>query len=126
MRTVFVSGCFDILHAGHVRFFQDARSLGDHLTVSFASAEVLWLHKGRMPSLPDCHKRELLESLAVVDRVVVGEGRTPGLDFAESFVRLRPDVLAVTTDDRYADAKRKLCSRVGAEVPNDRQDACSV
>ena len=44
-RKVFVSGCYDILHTGHVQFFQDAKALGDHLTVCFASDEVLMLAK---------------------------------------------------------------------------------
>ena len=36
MRKVFVSGCYDVLHAGHVEFFRAAKALGDHLTVCFA------------------------------------------------------------------------------------------
>jgi glycerol-3-phosphate cytidylyltransferase-like family protein len=52
MTCVFVSGCYDILHAGYVQFFREARALGSHLTVSFASAEVLWVHKRRRSSLP--------------------------------------------------------------------------
>ena len=39
MKKVFVSGCYDILHAGHLQFFEEARALGDYLIVSFASAE---------------------------------------------------------------------------------------
>jgi cytidyltransferase-like protein len=35
----FVSGCYDVLHAGHLQFFRDAKALGDYLTVSFASSE---------------------------------------------------------------------------------------
>ncbi len=111
---VFVSGCYDILHAGHVQFFREARALGDHLTVSFASSEVLWTHKARRSSLPDEHKRALLESLDVVDEVVLGEDPVDGLDFASHFRRLRPDILAVTEDDKYEDVKRTLCAEVGA------------
>lgn len=115
MRHVFVSGCYDPLHAGHLQFFRDARALGTYLTVCFASADVLWAHKQRHPSLPDTHRGAILKSLKGVDQVVRGEGRTPGLDFEELFVRLRPDILAVTEDDRYADLKRELCARVDAE-----------
>ena len=53
MKRVFVSGCYDILHAGHIQFFREARALGDFLTVSFASSDVLWHHKQRKPSMPD-------------------------------------------------------------------------
>lgn len=111
---VFVSGCYDLLHAGHIQFFRDARALGDKLTVCFASAEVLWAHKGRRSSLPDEHKAAILASLAMVDRVMVGEGTKIGLDFEEQFLRLRPDILAVTEDDQYGDLKRELCDRIGA------------
>jgi cytidyltransferase-like protein len=111
---VFVSGCYDILHAGHIQFFEEARALGDHLTVSFASADVLWLHKARRSSLPDDHKRALIASLSMVDDVVVTFGTDEGLDFKEDFLRLRPSILAVTEDDKYAPLKRALCSKVGA------------
>lgn len=114
MTHVFVSGCYDILHAGHLQFFREARALGDHLTVSFAAAEVLWLHKHRRSSLPDDHKQALLEGLTMVDQVVVGRGQEEGLDFKADFLRLRPQVLAVTEDDKYGALKRALCAQVGA------------
>lgn len=114
MIRVFVSGCYDILHAGHMQFFREARALGDHLTVCFASSEVLWLHKQRRSSLPDEHKRALLGALEMVDEVVVGTGHDEGIDFKEHFLRLRPQILAVTEDDKYGPLKRALCAEVGA------------
>lgn len=115
MIKVFVSGCYDIVHAGHVQFFREARALGDHLTVCFASAEVLWKHKRRKSSLPDEHKRALIAALRTVDEVVIGEGLEEGIDFREHFLRIRPQILAVTEDDKYADLKRALCAEVGAK-----------
>lgn len=115
MRHIFVSGCYDIIHAGHVQFFREAKALGDFLTVSFASADVLWAHKQRRSSLPDEHKKGILEALEMIDQVVIGNGTEHGLDFLEEFRRLRPDVLAVTEDDQYGDLKRELCAEVGAE-----------
>jgi cytidyltransferase-like protein len=114
MIKVFVSGCYDIVHAGHVQFFREARALGDHLTVSFASAEVLWRHKHRKSSLPDEHKRALIAALRTVDEVVVGNGLEEGIDFRQEFLRIRPQILAVTEDDKYAPLKRALCAEVGA------------
>ena len=114
MIRVFVSGCYDIVHAGHIQFFREARALGDHLTVCFASAEVLWLHKQRRSSLPDDHKRAVLAALDMVDEVVIGEGLEEGLDFRDHFLRLRPQILAVTADDKYGQPKRELCAQVGA------------
>ena len=115
MKRVFVSGCYDIIHAGHLQFFREARALGDHLTVSFASTEVLWLHKHRRSSLPDEHKRALLAALEMVDEVVVGDCHEEGLDFREHFRAIRPAILAVTEDDKYGPLKRALCAEVGAE-----------
>ncbi len=51
----------------------------------------------------------------MVDEVVIGEGTEPGLDFKEHFLRIRPDILAVTEDDQYAADKQALCAQVGAE-----------
>jgi len=115
MKKVFISGCYDILHGGHVQFFEEARALGDHLTVSFASSEVLWIHKHRKPSIPDDHKKAMLESMRMVDNVVVGIGHDEGIDFRDAFLALKPDILAVTEDDKYGDLKRALCAEVGAE-----------
>lgn len=114
MTKVFVSGCYDIVHAGHLQFFEEARALGDHLTVSFASDEVLWIHKRRKSSLPDEHKKALLEGLRTVDEVVIGRGHDEGIDFREDFLRIRPQILVVTEDDKYADLKHELCAQVGA------------
>lgn len=113
MAKVFVSGCYDILHAGHLQFFEEARALGDHLTVSFANEEILWKHKKRRPSLPDDHKVALLRALVMVDEVVAGSGEKQGLDFEPIFRELKPDILAVTEDDQYGEIKERLCGELG-------------
>lgn len=115
MKKVFISGCYDILHAGHLQFFEEARAVGDYLIVSFASSEVLWFHKRRKPSIPDAHKFALLQGIRVIDEVVIGHGLEEGIDFREDFLRLRPDCLVVTEDDKYAALKQVLCKEVGAE-----------
>ncbi len=114
MVKVFVSGCYDILHAGHIKFFEDAKSLGDHLTVSFASDRVLFKHKKRKSSLPEDNKKTLLQSISVIDEVVVGKNSQTGLDFKDEFLRIRPDILAVTEDDEYKELKQQLCKEIGA------------
>jgi len=114
MTRVFVSGCYDLLHAGHLQFFEEARALGDHLTVCFADEKILWQHKNRRPSLPDDHKMALLSAFPMVDQVVTGDGQTTGLDFEPVFRELRPDILAVTEDDQYADLKIALCLELGS------------
>ncbi|KAG5189379.1 cytidyltransferase-related domain-containing protein [Tribonema minus] len=115
---VFVSGCYDILHGGHVEFFSQARALGDYLIVSFASDAVLAAHKhGRRSSIPTEHKRKLIGALRMVDEVVVGEGHRSGLDFEDHFLRIKPQLLVATEDDKYSGVKRELCAKasVGAE-----------
>jgi len=114
VKKIFISGCYDIIHAGHIQFFKEARALGDHLTVCFASDDVLWHHKERRSSLPEEHKLALLRTLNVVDDAVIGENTSLGLDFQDHFRRIRPDILAVTDDDQYTDLKKKLCAEVGA------------
>lgn len=115
MRKIFISGCYDLLHAGHIQFYKEARALGDHLTVCFASDEVLWKHKKRRSSIPQDHKFALLASLDMVDQVVIGESQELGMDFKDHFLRIKPDILAVTNDDLYTDKKRLLCAEIGAE-----------
>jgi cytidyltransferase-like protein len=110
MKKVFVSGCFDILHGGHIEFFTQAKSLGDYLIVSFANQEVLLKHKNRKSSIPDEHKKRLMEAISVIDEVVIGDSLDrEGLDFIEHFNRLKPDILVATEDDKYKDDKTKLC-----------------
>ncbi|WP_269524156.1 adenylyltransferase/cytidyltransferase family protein [Coraliomargarita parva] len=115
MKKIFVSGCYDILHAGHIQFFKEAKALGDHLTVCFASDQVLWEHKNRRTSLPQDHKLALISNLEVVDQVVIGGSQELGLDFKDHFLKIKPHVLAVTEDDQYGPKKRELCDAVGAE-----------
>ncbi len=69
MKKVFVSGCYDIVHAGHIQFFEEARALGDYLIVSFASEPVLWHHKQRKPSIPDEHKKFCWKACAWLTRL---------------------------------------------------------
>jgi len=113
MVRVFVSGCYDILHAGHLQFFSEARALGEHLTVCFANEEILWKHKKRRSSLPDEHKQALLNALPMVDEAVTGDGKQLGLDFEPVFRALQPDLLVVTEDDQYQEIKKTLCAEVG-------------
>jgi len=108
MKTVLVSGCFDVIHGGHVQFLRDARALGDRLVVSVAGDESLAQHKGRCPAMPEAHKAAVLRALACVDEVWIGEVGPPGLDFLPAFRALRPSVLAVAGDDPYGPEKCEL------------------
>jgi hypothetical protein len=54
-------------------------------------------------------------ALDMVDQVVIGDCNELGRDVKEHFLNIQPDVLAVTEDDQYADAKWALCVQIGAE-----------
>ena len=114
-KKVFVSGCYDILHGGHIEFFRQAKSLGDYLIVCFASDAVYEKYKGRKSALPEKHKKYLLENVSVIDEVVMGENLDdPIFDFKDIFIKLKPDILVSTEDDRNADKKREFCKEHGA------------
>lgn len=75
-KLVFTNGCFDLLHAGHVRYLEQARSLGDALVVGLNSDESVRLLKG--PDRPLNHENdraEVLAALRAVDAVVVFNGQ---------------------------------------------------
>ncbi len=115
MKKVFVSGSFNVLHAGHLQFFRDARALGDYLVVSFPPADLLWKLYDKKSVLNDVDKMALLSSLEMVDEVVLSTDDDVSLSFKTAFTEIKPDVLAVTTDDLYMDHKRAFCARHGAE-----------
>lgn len=90
-RVVFTNGCFDLLHPGHIRCLEQARSLGDLLVVAINSdASVRQLKGSARPLVPQEERAEILAALAVVDYVVIFDAPTP----RELIGLLRPDVLA--------------------------------
>ena len=115
MKKVFVSGSFNVLHAGHIRFFRDASALGDYLIVSFPPADLLWKLYDKKSLLDDEDKLALLRSLQMVDEVVLSTDDDVELSFRSAFLAAKPDILAVTTDDQYMEAKKRLCEETGAE-----------
>lgn len=107
--TVFVSGAFDVLHAGHVQFFKDARALGDHLTVCIPTDAVVAAYKQRPPYLSAAHKEVLFMALECVDAVVFGGDHPPELNFVSAMRDVAPLILAVTADDQFQELKEEAC-----------------
>ena len=94
-RIVLANGCFDILHAGHVRYLQGARTLGDLLVVGVNSdAEVARLKGAGRPILSARDRAELVASLEPVDLVTIFEEPT----VTELLLAIKPDVHAKGTD----------------------------
>ncbi len=91
-RVVFTNGCFDLLHLGHIRSLEEARSLGDRLLVAVNSdTSVRRLDKGsERPFIPQRQRAEVIAALECVDYVVIFGASTP-LSLIKT---LRPDVLA--------------------------------
>lgn len=115
MKKVFVSGAFNVLHAGHIRFFEDARSLGDYLIVSYPSENLLWSLYAKKSALNDADKKAVISSLSMVDEVIESTDDDAALSFKSAFLAVNPQVLAVTTDDLYMGEKRRFCEEQGAE-----------
>ena len=88
-RVVFTNGCFDILHAGHVRYLNTARSFGDCLVLGLNSdASVRRIKGSSRPINNDQDRAEVIDALACVDYVVIFDEPT-----AEALItKVHPDV----------------------------------
>ncbi len=94
-RIVLANGCFDVLHVGHVRYLEGARSLGDLLVVGVNSDEQVRRLKGEgRPLVPERERAEVVASLRAVDFVTIFNEST-----VEALLRvIKPDVHAKGTD----------------------------
>jgi len=88
-RIVFTNGCFDLLHIGHTRFLQQARTLGDCLVVGLNSDASLRSIKPGRPLVTEGQRAEVLAALACVDHVVIFDAPDP----RDLIQALQPDVL---------------------------------
>ena len=106
VRIVFTNGCFDILHAGHVQYLEQARELGDVLIVGLNSDSSIRRLKGfGRPIVAQQDRACVLAALGCVDYVVVFDTDTP----LELITLLRPGVLVKGGDWQVEDI-------VGSEV----------
>ena len=89
-RLVFTNGCFDLLHIGHTRYLQEARTLGDCLIVGINSdASVRAIKPDGRPIVPQAQRAEVLAALACVDHVVIFDEPDP----RNLIAAVQPDVL---------------------------------
>lgn len=92
---VFTNGVFDLLHPGHVRYLQHARSLGDALIVGINSDRSVRAVKGPgRPINPELERAEILAALSCVDAVAIFDEETP----FEIISAIAPDVLVKGAD----------------------------
>lgn len=111
MPRVFVSGCFDLLHSGHVAFLKSAAEYGE-LHVCIGSDATIHALKKRWTVNDQNERKYMLEALSCVHAVHIGSG-SGQMDFVPEFERVKPDFLVVNTDG-HAEAKAELCKRHGA------------
>ncbi len=89
-RIVFTNGCFDLLHIGHVRYLEKARTLGDALVVGVNSDSSVRKLKGpKRPVLPAKERAEILSGLGCVDYITIFDE----LDPLKLITSLHPNVL---------------------------------
>ena len=112
MKKIFVSGCYDMLHSGHVAFFEEAAGLGE-LYVGIGSDKTIQELKGRSTINTEQERLYMIQALKMVKEawVNIGSGL---LDFKDDLIRIKPDVLFVNEDGHNLE-KAKLCEELGIE-----------
>lgn len=113
-RVVFTNGCFDLLHAGHVKILKEARAMGDALFVGINTDRSIRRLKGAdRPLLDENDRLEILSALDCVDAVTLFGEDTP----LELIKRIKPDVLVKGSD--YAKSEvvgREAVEKFGGRV----------
>lgn len=115
---VVVTGVFDLLHIGHLRFLEAARRLGDRLIVGVESDERVRQWKGpNRPIQTEDDRLDLLRALRVVDEAFLITGaRTDPLYYAELLRPVNARYIAVTADDPFLEQKRDAMRTIGVEL----------
>ena len=111
-KKVLVSGCYDLLHGGHIAFFKTASAYGD-LYVSVGRDENLLLLKGKKPVFSEEERLYVVKSIKYVYDAFLASG-TGMLDFEPDLIRLKPDIFIVNQEGHTID-KETLCKKMGVE-----------
>lgn len=115
---VAVSGGFDPLHIGHVRLFQEAKKLGDELVVIINNDNWLKFKKG-YAFMPEKERKEIIESIAVVDRVVLTqhEPKTKDISICKELEKIRPHIFANGGDRTGKNIPEiAICKQINCEM----------
>lgn len=117
-KIVMVSGGFDPVHIGHVRLFREAKKLGDELVVVLNNDNWLRFKKG-FTFMSEHDRKEILESLRFVDRVIITahEENTEDISVCRELELIRPHVFANGGDRREDNIPEyEVCQRLGIEM----------
>lgn len=116
--VVAVSGGFDPIHPGHIRYFKAAKALGDKLLVILNNDNWL-IKKKRFNFMSEKERKEVLEAIRYVDEVVITRHpkNTDDISVSEALIRLKPDIFA-NGGDRKADniPEYQLCKKLGIKM----------
>lgn len=111
-KKVFVSGCYDMLHSGHVAFFEEAATYGD-LYVGIGSDKTIYELKARKTINNEQERLYMVKSLKTVKDAWINTG--DGLiDYLEVMEALKPDIFFVNSDG-HSDLKEDICREKGIE-----------
>lgn len=111
-KKVFVSGCYDLLHSGHVEFFKQASQFGD-LYVGIGSDATVLHYKNHKTLYPEQERLFMVKSIRYVKDAFINEGDGV-MDFVPNVERLRPDCFVVNADGSN-EQKRAFCEAHGIE-----------
>ena len=112
-RVVFTNGCYDLLHPGHIRLLERARSMGDALVLALNTYDSVRRLKGpSRPLISENERAELDSALAAVDAVTFFDEDTP----RELIAAVLPDVLVKGADWSHFIAGREEVEAAGGEV----------
>ena len=112
MKKVFVSGCYDLLHSGHVEFFKQASQFGE-LYVGIGSDATYQEYKHRKPMFPEEERLFMVQSIRYVKEAYINQG-SGVIDFIPTLDIVKPDVFVVNAEGG-SDEKRQLCAERGIE-----------
>lgn len=111
-KKVFVSGCYDMLHSGHVAFFKEASRYGD-LYVGIGSDATIFQLKARRTICAEAERLYMVKSIRYVKDAFINPG-SGMMDFVETVERVKPDVFVVN-EDGGSETKRQFCAERGIE-----------
>ena len=112
-KKVFVSGCYDMLHSGHVAFFKEAATYGD-LYVGIGSDATIRELKDRKTINTERERLYMVKAIRYVKDAFVNSG-SGIMDFAEDVKELKPDIFFVNSDG-YTPEKKRFCEANGIEL----------
>ncbi len=110
MAKVFVSGCFDVLHSGHIHFFEEAAQYGD-LYVSIGSDKTVEELKKRPTLYNEKERLYMVSSIRFVHQAFIAQG-SGKLDFLDELNKIKPDIFFVNSDGDSPE-KRAVLERQG-------------